>query len=62
VLNDLVQVGQLSGLKGAELVKGVVLTSDEWTAESGHLTAAQKLKRKEAVESYKGEIDALYKK
>ena len=40
-LKELNAVGKKQGLKGMELLEAIVLTHDEWTPESGLLTAAQ---------------------
>ena len=40
-LKELNALGRKQGLKGLELLEAVVLTADEWTPESGFLTAAQ---------------------
>ena len=40
-LKELNAVGRKQGLKGMELLEAIVLTHDEWTPESGFLTAAQ---------------------
>ena len=40
-LKELNAVGRKQGLKGMELLEAIVLTEDEWTPESGFLTAAQ---------------------
>ena len=40
-LKELNNVGKKQGLKGLELLEAIVLTEDEWTPESGFLTAAQ---------------------
>jgi long-chain acyl-CoA synthetase len=40
-LKELNSVGRKQGLKGMELLESIVLTADEWTPESGFLTAAQ---------------------
>ena len=40
-LKELNGVGRKNGLKGMELLEAIVLTHDEWTPESGFLTAAQ---------------------
>jgi long-chain acyl-CoA synthetase len=40
-LKELNSVGKKQGLKGMELLESIVLTADEWTPESGFLTAAQ---------------------
>jgi len=60
VLEELQQVAKQGGLKGAEIVQGVILTDEEWTAENGLLTAAQKIKRAQLVQKYKQEIDEAY--
>jgi long-chain acyl-CoA synthetase len=36
------------------------LTLDEWTPESGLVTAAFKIRRREVVEKYRREIDEMY--
>ena len=40
-LKELNSIGRKHGLKGMELLESLVLTADEWTPESGFLTAAQ---------------------
>ncbi|RXK38253.1 long-chain acyl-CoA synthetase [Tremella mesenterica] len=40
-LAELNAIGRKAGLKGMELLEAIVLTADEWTPESGFLTAAQ---------------------
>lgn len=40
-LKELNDTGKKQGLKGMELLEALVLTPDEWTPESGFLTAAQ---------------------
>lgn len=55
------ETGRKEGLKGMELLEAVVLTADEWTPESGFLTAAQKLQRKAIEVNYRDQIDAVYK-
>lgn len=40
-LKELNNVGKKAGLKGMELLEAIVLVADEWTPESGFLTAAQ---------------------
>ena len=39
----------------------VALTLDEWTPESGLVTAAFKIRRREVVEKFRKEIDFMYK-
>jgi long-chain acyl-CoA synthetase len=40
-LRELNAVGKKQGLKGMETLEAIVLTEEEWTPESGFLTAAQ---------------------
>ncbi len=56
VLKDLQGLAKKAGLKGIEIVQGVVLTPDEWTAESGLLTAAQKVQRTAIERAFKEQI------
>ncbi|KAH8921775.1 acetyl-CoA synthetase-like protein [Atractiella rhizophila] len=60
VLNELNAVGKKAGLKPLETLQCVVLTAEEWTPQNGLLTAAQKLQRKQILNHYKKEIDAVY--
>jgi hypothetical protein len=48
--------GKKSGFKPMELLEAVILTPDEWTPESGLLTAAQKVQRKKVAEKFDAEI------
>lgn len=41
VHKELNATGKKNGLKGLEMLESIVLTEDEWTPESGFLTAAQ---------------------
>lgn len=56
VLKDCNAAGKKNGFKPMELLQGVILTADEWTPESGLVTAAQKLQRKKVAEKYDKEI------
>jgi long-chain acyl-CoA synthetase len=56
VLKECNAVGKRSGFKNIEMLQGVVLTADEWTPESGLVTAAQKLQRKKIAQKYDAEI------
>ena len=47
-----------NGFKPLELLQTVVLTSEEWTPESGLVTAAQKVQRKKVAERFAEEIKA----
>ncbi|KAF2663976.1 long-chain-fatty-acid-CoA ligase 1 [Microthyrium microscopicum] len=62
VHNALLATGRKGGLKGIELIDGVVLADEEWTPQNGFTTSAQKLNRKKILEHYKKEVDAAYKK
>ncbi|WWC69937.1 uncharacterized protein I206_103881 [Kwoniella pini CBS 10737] len=59
-LKELNAVGKKAGLKGLELLEAIVLVDDEWTPESGFLTAAQKLQRKLISQHYEDRIKAVY--
>lgn len=62
VLKEMQAAGKQGGLGGIEIIDGVVIAEEEWTAENGYLTAAQKLVRKKILEDYKKEVDAAYKR
>ena len=52
--------GKKGGFKGQELLQAVVLTPDEWTPESGLVTAAQKIQRSKIAKTFKKEIDVRF--
>jgi len=54
-------VGKKNGFKQMELLQAVVLTPDEWTPESGYVTAAQKIQRNKIAKVFEVEIKAVYK-
>ena len=56
VLKECNAAGKKSGFKGIEMLQGVVLTTDEWTPESGLVTAAQKIQRRKVAQRYDAEI------
>ena len=56
VLEHCNTIGKKNGFKPLEILETVVLTDEEWTPESGLVTAAQKLQRKKILETYKSEI------
>ncbi|KAJ5172566.1 Long-chain-fatty-acid--CoA ligase 1 [Penicillium capsulatum] len=62
VLQQLQSSGRAGGLKGIEIISGVVLSDEEWTPQNGYMTAAQKLQRKKIVNKYKEEVDKAYGK
>jgi len=51
-LRDLQAIAKKNGFRAIEVVQGVVLSPEEWTAESGLVTAAQKLQRKAVGKKY----------
>jgi len=55
-LRDLQAIAKKNGFKTIEVVQGVVLSPEEWTAESGLVTAAQKVQRKAVEKKYLEEI------
>lgn len=61
VVNDLNSVGKKNGLKGMQLIQCVVIDPDEWTPQTGELTAAQKLQRKAIVGKWEDRINEIYK-
>ncbi|EAU93249.2 long-chain acyl-CoA synthetase [Coprinopsis cinerea okayama7 len=60
VLDMLTKEAQKNGLKGFEMVKRLHLTLEPFSIEDGTLTPTMKLRRKDAYNKYKTEIDALY--
>ncbi|KAL6874921.1 acetyl-CoA synthetase-like protein [Trichoderma novae-zelandiae] len=61
VLKDLQTVARRSGLSGLETIGGVVITDEEWTPDSGLVTATQKLNRKIIKEKFNKQIDECLK-
>jgi long-chain acyl-CoA synthetase len=56
VLKECNAVGKKNGFKTMELLQAVVLTPDEWTPESGLVTAAQKIQRNKIAKKFEAEI------
>ena len=52
--------GKKNKFKGAELLKGVVLTAEEWTPQNGLTTAAQKVNRGAIGKVFREQIEELY--
>jgi long-chain acyl-CoA synthetase len=50
------------GLARFEKLKKVLLVPDEFTVESGTLTASMKLRRRAVTDRYQRQIDDLYEK
>ncbi|EAU87921.1 long-chain-fatty-acid-CoA-ligase [Coprinopsis cinerea okayama7 len=61
ILKECNAVGKKNGFKQPELLQAVVLTPDEWTPESGLVTAAQKIQRAKISKHFREEISAVYK-
>ena len=57
MLKDLQAVAKKNGFKSIEVIQAVVLGADEWTPESGLVTAAQKIQRKNVEKAFKDKID-----
>lgn len=62
VVKDFAACAKGAEFKGAEVLKAVAITDEEWTPENGLLTAAQKLNRKAILTKYAAQIDSLYGK
>jgi long-chain acyl-CoA synthetase len=56
VLKECNAVGKKNGFKPLEILQAVVLTPDEWTPESGLVTAAQKIQRSKISKAFAKEI------
>jgi long-chain acyl-CoA synthetase len=56
LLKECNAAGKKSGFKSIEVLQAVVLTPDEWTPQSGLVTAAQKLQRRKIEEKFQSEI------
>ncbi|KAI0687926.1 acetyl-CoA synthetase-like protein [Cytidiella melzeri] len=61
IMKECNAVGKKAGFKQMELLEAVILTADEWTPESGLVTAAQKVQRKKVAEKFGAEIKEIYK-
>ncbi|KAH6905799.1 long-chain acyl-CoA synthetase [Coprinopsis sp. MPI-PUGE-AT-0042] len=60
VLDTLNKEAQKGGLKGFEMVKRLHLTLTPFSVDDGTLTPTMKLRRKDAYNKYKADLDALY--
>ena len=59
-LKSIADHGRAHGLNKFEIPSKIALCTDLWTPDSGLVTAAFKIKRKEIVTKYKKEISELY--
>ncbi|KAF8201614.1 hypothetical protein BJ912DRAFT_508956 [Pholiota molesta] len=60
VLDMLTKVAKQQDLKGFETIKRVHLSNNLFSVENGTMTPTMKIRRKDAHNMYKAEIDALY--
>ena len=60
VLSVLDGVGKKAGLKGFEMIKKIYVTMELFSVENNTLTPTLKIKRKDAYNLYKRELDGLY--
>jgi long-chain acyl-CoA synthetase len=61
VMKECNAIGKNNGFKPMELLQAVVLTADEWTPESGLVTAAQKIQRARIAKEFRDQINEVYK-
>ncbi|KAG6331447.1 hypothetical protein ID866_7643 [Astraeus odoratus] len=61
VLKECNAVGKKNGFKSMEILEAVILTSEEWTPESGLVTAAQKVQRTRVAKHFEKEIKEIYR-
>lgn len=57
---SIIETGVNGGLKGIEILQGIVVSKVEWSPQNGFLTSAQKLERKKILADNKKEIDEIY--
>lgn len=60
ILKECNALGRKNGFKAQELLQAVILTPDEWTPESGLVTAAQKIQRAKIAKTFGKEIKEIY--
>ncbi|KJE90154.1 fatty acyl-CoA synthetase [Capsaspora owczarzaki ATCC 30864] len=61
VLDDMTAVGKAEGLKGFEFVKGIIVESEPFAVENDLLTPTFKLRRPNATQKYKAQLEEKYK-
>ncbi|KIJ61721.1 hypothetical protein HYDPIDRAFT_176879 [Hydnomerulius pinastri MD-312] len=61
ILKECNIVGKKNGFKPMEILEAVILTPEEWTPESGLVTAAQKVQRTRIAKHFESEIKEIYK-
>ncbi|KAG2359860.1 hypothetical protein BDR07DRAFT_1336302 [Suillus spraguei] len=60
LLKECNTLGKKNNFKSMEILEAVVLTAEEWTPESGLVTAAQKVQRSKVAKKFEKEIKAAY--
>lgn len=60
ILKECNAIGKKNGFKPMEILEAVILTADEWTPESGLVTAAQKVQRSKVAKKFEKEIKASF--
>lgn len=60
VMKECNALGKKNGFKPMETLEAVILTADEWTPESGLVTAAQKVQRKKVAEKFDAQIRVCF--
>jgi len=61
VLKECNACGKKNNFRPMEMLEAVILTPDEWTPESGLVTAAQKVQRSRVAKYFEDEIKTIYK-
>jgi long-chain acyl-CoA synthetase len=63
VLNDLLSLSKVHGLKGFEMVRNLFIDDDigEWGPHNGFTTPTQKIKRKSLQDKYQEQLTNMYK-
>ncbi|ORX86487.1 long-chain-fatty-acid-CoA ligase 1 [Basidiobolus meristosporus CBS 931.73] len=61
VLESFKDIAKRSRLVSAEVIQNIHLCEEEWTSENNMLTAAQKVKRRDVIQKYQAEVEAMYK-
>ncbi|KDQ60651.1 hypothetical protein JAAARDRAFT_125417 [Jaapia argillacea MUCL 33604] len=60
ILRELTKEAKKNGLQGFELVKRIHISLEPFSVDNGTLTPTMKIRRKDAENLYKAELDALY--
>lgn len=61
VLESLQATAKECNLRPVEWLAGVALSDEEWTAQNGFVTSAQKVQRKKIAEEYKEQLTEIFK-